>query len=84
MNPKFQSFLQNKFALIFLGEKVPVDISNKDGVIIPANKKIVKRDINKMVNNYENLIVERNAVPIINIFNRIKNEANSLKNSFDK
>jgi hypothetical protein len=82
MNKNFQSFLVNKFALIFLGEKVPVDISNKEGILIPAYKKINKGDINKLANNYENLIVEANAVPIKRIFNQIKEEADRLKDSF--
>ena len=78
MTQELKDYLFDQFANVFLGEKVPVNICNKEIILIPANKKIVKRDINLMVNNYENLTVEINAFPIKRRFDEIKEKARIL------
>ena len=78
MSQELKNYLFDLFANVFLMEKVPIDICNKETILIPANKKIVKRDIRLLVNNYENLTVEINAVPIQRKFDEIKEKVRIL------
>ena len=78
MTQELKNYLFDLFANVFLMEKVPIDICNKETILIPANKKIVKRDIRLLVNNYENLTVEINAVPIQRKFDEIKEKVRIL------
>ena len=78
MTQELKNYLFDLFANVFLMEKVPIDICNKETILIPANKKIVKRDIRLLVNNYENLTVEINANPIQRKFDEIKEKVRIL------
>lgn len=63
--------LVEQLANVFLGEKLPIDFYNsEDGtVIIPAGKKITKKDLKKLAEL--RLVAEINPSPMRRIFHEI-------------